>query len=96
MELYLPGYISPTLSHNNCSLSVAWWWDNIDNGTIELQRLAVRVLSQCCRRERIKDPHIFHEDKQALVQRLEPYYLHISFPILTRYLQFNTVMQEPA
>ncbi|WVZ65458.1 hypothetical protein U9M48_014817 [Paspalum notatum var. saurae] len=24
------------------------WWDNFGNGTIELQNLAVRVLSQCC------------------------------------------------
>ncbi|CAD6224345.1 unnamed protein product [Miscanthus lutarioriparius] len=24
------------------------WWDNFGNGTIELQRLAIRVLSQCC------------------------------------------------
>ncbi|KAL6655298.1 hypothetical protein ACP70R_006124 [Stipagrostis hirtigluma subsp. patula] len=24
------------------------WWDNFGNGTLELQRLAVRVLSQCC------------------------------------------------
>jgi hypothetical protein len=46
MELYLPGYINLTLSHN-CLLLVAWW-DNFGNGTIELQRLAIRVLSQCC------------------------------------------------
>jgi hypothetical protein len=24
------------------------WWDNFGNGTLELQSLAVRVLSQCC------------------------------------------------
>lgn len=42
----MPGYINLTFSHN-CLLLVAWW-DNFGNGTIELQRLAIRVLSQCC------------------------------------------------
>lgn len=54
------------------------WWDNFGNGTLDLQSLAVRVLSQCCSatgRERNWDIFKYLHSRN-LISRLERSRLH--------------------
>lgn len=97
MELYLPGYINLTLSHN-CLLLVAWW-DNFGNGAIELQRLAIRVLSQCCSAtgcERNWDTFkYFHSRKLSRLERSrlsDVIFVRYNLKLRERYKDWNHVI----
>ncbi|OEL20273.1 hypothetical protein BAE44_0018708, partial [Dichanthelium oligosanthes] len=82
------------------------WWDNFGNGTLELQSLAVRVLSQCCSAtgyERNWDIFKYlHSGKLSRLERssfekgMKTEIISCVIPTVSFYLQFTTVTQEPA
>lgn len=48
MFLRLVSAFLHTYSHDLHLCLLVAWWENFGNGTLELQSLAIRVLSQCC------------------------------------------------